>query len=43
MLIDSPRLRKKHGEAGRKWARNNVGLKNLREALIDDLLYMGVN
>jgi len=43
MLIDDPELRKKHGELGRKWASENLTIKNLREALIDDMLQFGVN
>ena len=37
-LIDDPKLRELHGEMGRAWAKENLVIKNLREALIDDML-----
>jgi len=43
MLIDNPELRKNHGELGRRWASENLTLKNLREGLIDDLLQFAAN
>ena len=43
ILIDDPELRKKLGEIGREWAKNNVTIKNLREALIDDMLQFATN
>ncbi len=43
MLIDRPELRKKHGEEGREWARNNVTLKNLRQNLINEMLEFAVS
>jgi len=43
VLIDNPELRELYGEMGRAWAKENLTIKQLREGLIDDLLYMGVN
>lgn len=43
MLIDNPELRKKHGEMGKEWAKNNITIKNLRGALIDDMLQFATN
>jgi len=41
-LIDNPELRKKHGEMGRKWASENLTLKNLRQNLINEMFEFGV-
>jgi len=43
VLIDNPELRKKHGELGREWASENLTIKKLREALIDDMLQFGLS
>ena len=42
-LIDDPKLRKKHGELGRKWASENITIKNLRQDLIEEMFEFGVN
>ena len=41
-LIDDPELRKKHGEAGRKWASENITIKNLRQDLMEEMFEFGV-
>ncbi len=41
-LIDNPKLRKKHGELGRKWASKNITIKNLRQNLINEMFEFGV-
>ena len=41
-LIDDPQLRKKHGELGRKWASENVTIKNLRQDLMEEMFEFGV-
>ena len=41
-LIDDPKLRKKHGELGRKWASENITIKNLRQDLINEMFEFGV-
>jgi len=43
MLIDRPELRKRKGEEGRAWAKENLTIKNLRAGLIDDMLNFGVS
>ena len=43
ILIDNPNLRKVHGELGRKWASENLTIKNLRAGLIDDMLQFATN
>ncbi len=42
-LINDPKLRKKHGELGREWAKENLTLKNLRENLINEMFQFGVS
>ena len=42
MLIDRPELRKKKGEEGRKWASQNLTIKNLRQNLIEEMFEFGV-
>ncbi len=37
MLIENPDLRKVHGELGRKWASENLTIKNLRQNLINEM------
>ena len=41
-LIDNPKLRKKHGELGRKWASENITIKNLRQNLINEMFEFGI-
>lgn len=41
-LIDNPKLRKKHGELGRKWASENITIKNLRQDLLNEMFEFGV-
>ncbi len=42
-LIDDPELRKKHGEMGRKWASENLTIKNLRANLINEMFEFATN
>lgn len=42
-LIDNPKLRKKHGELGRKWASENITIKNLRQDLINEMFEFATN
>ena len=42
-LIDNPELRKKHGELGRKWASENLTIKNLRANLINEMFEFATN
>ena len=43
MLIDNPDLRKVHGELGRKWASENLTIKNLRQNLINKMFEFATN
>jgi len=42
MLIDRPELRKRKGEEGRKWAKENLTIKNLRQDLLEEMFEFGV-
>ncbi len=42
-LINNPELRKKHGELGRKWASENLTIKNLRQNLINEMFEFATN